>query len=106
MGANVDQKKVQLVAPNTTTGSALLSNSYVNELDLQKISESIDLEMATMLDPDWQALKAVASEQKATAQKDSSINAVEESKESVNRTANEAINASETDRQVATIADA
>ena len=67
MGANVDQKKVQLVAPNTTPGSALLSNSYVNELDLQKISESIDLEMAMMLDPDWQALKAVASEQKATA---------------------------------------
>jgi hypothetical protein len=49
LGAHCDPRLIQIHGPLTENHGKILKNTYVSELDLDKISDNIDLEMAVNL---------------------------------------------------------
>ena len=49
--------KMQIHAPNTVAHSKILQNTYLSELDLNSISDQLDIEMAANLGQLWSCEK-------------------------------------------------
>jgi hypothetical protein len=52
LGTHPDPQKIQIHCPLTNTHNKILQNTYISELDLDKISDHVDLEMAINLGQD------------------------------------------------------